>query len=47
VAEYVKANEPGTLKYEIHKSLRPEKDGTEDVVMVERYVIFKPCLEVG
>ncbi|KAK3057856.1 hypothetical protein LTR09_000931 [Extremus antarcticus] len=37
VAQYVKANEPGTLKYEITRSLRPNKDGTEDIVMLERY----------
>lgn len=24
-------------RYEIHRSLRPAKDGTEDVVMIERY----------
>ena len=37
VAKYVRDNEAGTLKYEIHRSLRPAKDGTEDVVMIERY----------
>ncbi len=36
VAQYVKANEPGTLKYEVTKTLRPNKDGTEDIVMLER-----------
>lgn len=38
VSEYVKANEAGTLKYEINRSLRPAKDGTEDIVMIEKYV---------
>ena len=36
VGEYVKANEPGTLKYEVNRSLRAAKDGTEDIVMIER-----------
>ena len=38
VAQYVRDNEAGTLKYEINRSLRPGKDGTEDIVMVERRV---------
>jgi quinol monooxygenase YgiN len=37
VAQYVRDNEAGTLKYEINRSLRPGKDGTEDIVMVERW----------
>jgi len=37
VSKHVRDNEPGTLKYEIHRSLRPGKDGAEDVIMVERY----------
>ncbi len=37
VAKYVLENEPGTLKYEVNRSLRPAKDGTEDVIMLERY----------
>jgi len=37
VAQYVRANEPGTLKYEINRVTRPSKDGTEDIVMIERY----------
>ncbi|KAK3679588.1 hypothetical protein LTR37_021385 [Vermiconidia calcicola] len=36
VAEHVRANEPGTLKYEVNRVTRPAKDGTEDIVMVER-----------
>lgn len=38
VSKYVKDNEPGTLRYEITRDLRPGKDGNEDVVMIERYV---------
>lgn len=37
VAKYVRDNEAGTLKYEINRSLRPAKDGTENVVMIEKY----------
>jgi quinol monooxygenase YgiN len=41
VIEYVQDNEPGTLKYELHKEQRGE-----DIVMVERYagelIIEKP-----
>jgi quinol monooxygenase YgiN len=40
VSQYVKANEPGTLKYGITKTLRPNKDGTEDIVMLERHDII-------
>ena len=36
VAKYVKDNEPGTLRYEINRSLRAGKDGNEDIVMLER-----------
>lgn len=42
-------NEPGTLKYEINRELRPGKDGNEDIVMIERYAEFgklhrmRPC----
>jgi len=37
VADYVHANEPGTLKYDINSVMRPAKDGTEEIVMIERY----------
>lgn len=37
VAKYVHDNEAGTLKYEINRTLRPAKDGTEEIVMIERY----------
>ena len=40
VSSYVQANEPGTLRYEVNRVLRPAKDGTEDVVMLERYGPF-------
>ena len=36
VSKYVKDNEPGTLRYEITRDLRPGKDGNEDIVMIER-----------
>lgn len=36
VSEYVKAKEPFVLKYEINRSLRPNKDGTEEIIMMER-----------
>jgi quinol monooxygenase YgiN len=44
VAQYVKDNEPGTLKYEISRSLRPNKDGTEEIVMLERYSLPSMCV---
>lgn len=31
-------NEPGTLRYELTRDLRPGKDGLEDLVMIERHV---------
>lgn len=37
MSKYVKDNEPGTLRYEVTRDLRPGKDGNEDVVMIERY----------
>ncbi|KAK4496831.1 hypothetical protein PRZ48_012815 [Zasmidium cellare] len=37
LAKWIHANEPGTLVYQVHRSLRPGKDGNEDVVIVERY----------
>ncbi|EME38438.1 hypothetical protein DOTSEDRAFT_75841 [Dothistroma septosporum NZE10] len=37
VAEYVKSQEPFVLRYEINRSLRPNKDGTEEIIMIERY----------
>ncbi|TKA27559.1 hypothetical protein B0A50_04390 [Salinomyces thailandicus] len=37
VAEYTQAKEPGVLKYSINRSLRPNKDGTEEIVMIEKY----------
>lgn len=37
VAKYVRDNEAGVLKYEINRSLRPAKDGTEEIIMIERY----------
>ncbi|KAK4629806.1 uncharacterized protein CLAFUR5_07760 [Fulvia fulva] len=37
VSEYVKAKEPFVLKYEINRSLRPNKDGTEEIIMMERH----------
>lgn len=36
----MKANEPGTLKYEVTRSLRPAKDGTEEIVMLEKFVVY-------
>lgn len=36
VSKYVKDNEPGTLRYEVTRDLRPGKDGNEDIVMIER-----------
>lgn len=36
VSKYVKDNEPGTLRYEVNRDLRPGKDGNEDIVMLER-----------
>lgn len=38
VAEYVHTKEPGTLQYEINRSLRPSKDGLEEIVMIERSI---------
>ena len=35
VAEYVKSKEPFVLRYEINRSLRPNKDGTEEIIMME------------
>lgn len=40
VADYVHANEPGTLKYDINSVMRPAKDGTEEIVMIERYGVL-------
>ncbi|KAI7166014.1 hypothetical protein KC343_g11015 [Hortaea werneckii] len=37
VAEYVQKNEPGVLSYSINRSLRPSKDGEEEIIMLERY----------
>lgn len=37
VSKYVRDNEAGVLKYEINRSLRPAKDGTEEIIMIERY----------
>ncbi|KAK5690944.1 hypothetical protein LTR17_025814 [Elasticomyces elasticus] len=37
VADYVKTQESATLGYSINRSLRPNKDGTEEIVMIERY----------
>jgi len=37
VAENTKNNEPGVLTYSINRSLRPNKDGTEEIVMIEKY----------
>ena len=34
VSEYVKQNEPGTLKYEIHREVN-KKSGAEQVIMIE------------
>ena len=42
VSKYVKDNEPGTLRYEITRDLKPGKDGNEDVVMIERYTMAAP-----
>ncbi|KAB9006576.1 hypothetical protein FH972_026930 [Carpinus fangiana] len=36
-AKYVEREEPGVLRYEIHRDLRASKNGTEDLVMVETY----------
>lgn len=36
VAENTKNNEPGVLSYSITRSLRPNKDGTEEIVMLEK-----------
>jgi hypothetical protein len=38
VAQVVKEQEPGTLEYEINRVIRPAKDGTEEIVLVERSV---------
>lgn len=38
VAEHTQAKEPGVLTYSINRSVRPNKDGTEEIVMIERYV---------
>lgn len=40
VAEYVQKNEPGVLSYSINRSLRPSKDGEEEIIMLERCVRF-------
>lgn len=37
VSKYVLENEAGVLKYEVNRSLRPNKDGTEEIIMIERY----------
>ena len=39
VSKYVKDNEPGTLRYEATRDLRPGKDGNEDIVMIERCAV--------
>ncbi|RMY86959.1 hypothetical protein D0861_05648 [Hortaea werneckii] len=45
VAEYVQKNEPGVLSYSINRSLRPSKDGEEEIIMLERYAGFsRPVL---
>lgn len=47
VAEYVQKNEPGVLSYSINRSLRPSKDGEEEIIMLERYVgLSKPSTRV-
>ena len=33
-------NEPGVLSYSINRSLRPSKNGEEEIIMLERYVRF-------
>ncbi len=43
VSEYVKANEPGTLKYEIMRVNKDKATGKEEVVMIEKYVSFLVC----
>merc|ERR1739841_301657 len=45
VAEYVQKNEPGVLSYSINRSLRPSKDGEEEIIMLERYVQGPGSLE--
>lgn len=42
VAENTKNNEPGVLTYSINRSLRPNKDGTEEIVMIEKCVASMP-----
>lgn len=41
LAKWIHANEPGTLVYQVNRSLSPGKDGNEDVVLVERSVAAK------
>ncbi|OQN96357.1 hypothetical protein B0A48_17609 [Cryoendolithus antarcticus] len=36
-ANHVEKNEQGTDRYEIYSSLRPSKEGTDTICMVERY----------
>ena len=43
VAEYTQAKEPGVLTYSINRSLRPNKDGTEEIVMIEKFVSSLCC----
>ena len=37
VAEHIKKEEPGTLRFEVNRVLKPARDGTEDIVLLERY----------
>ena len=36
MSEYIEANEPGTLQYEIMRVNKDKKTGKEELVMVER-----------
>ncbi|CAD6439443.1 ded0aac4-fbad-4099-a19a-16c0bfbaea6a [Sclerotinia trifoliorum] len=36
ISQYIKANEPGTLKYEVNKEVN-KKSGAEEIILVESY----------
>ncbi|RFU33889.1 hypothetical protein B7463_g2422, partial [Scytalidium lignicola] len=46
MSEYVKANEPGTLRYHIHREVN-KKSGVEEVIMLETYTDKKALAAHG
>ena len=47
VSKYVHEKEPGVLRYSVNRVLRPAKDGSEEIVMIERYKDTQALKEHG